>query len=116
MTNKKVETFLQKITATKNELMNLGDMRPGSVTKQFHKRGDKKWPYWQISYTQNKRSKTEYLKDEFVEKIKAEVATYKKFKKLVEKLTNLNVELSIERLNILKAQQKNKNLIRVSKT
>jgi hypothetical protein len=107
MTNKKVETLLTKIKAVKNELVQIGDMRPGSVTKQFHKRGDKKWPYWQISYTQNKRSKTEYLKDEFVEKIKAEVATYKKFKKLVEKLVNLNVELSIERLNILKAKQKN---------
>ena len=70
MTNKKVETLLKKITATKNELITLGDMRPGSVTKQFHKRGDKKWPYWQISYTQNKRSKTEYLKDEFVERVR----------------------------------------------
>ena len=107
MTNKKVETLLKKIDATKNELINLGDMRPGSVTKQFHKRGDKKWPYWQISYTQNQRSKTEYLKDEFVEKIKAEVATYKTFKKLVEKLVNLNVEISKERLNILKAKQEN---------
>lgn len=104
MTNKKVETLLKKINTAKTDLIAIGDMRPGSVTKQFHKRGDKKWPYWQISYTQNKRSKTEYLKDEFVEKIKAEVATYKKFKKLIEKLTNLNVELSIERLNILKAQ------------
>jgi len=107
MTNKKVETLLKKISATKNELTTLGDMRPGSVTKQFHKRGDKKWPYWQISYTQNKRSKTEYLKDEFVEKIQAEVATYKKFKKLVEKLVSLNVEISKERLDILKAKQEN---------
>jgi hypothetical protein len=107
MTNKKVETLLKKITATKNELINLGDMRPGSVTKQFHKRGDKKWPYWQISYTQNKRSKTEYLKDEFVEKIQAEVATYKKFKELVEKLVKLNIEISKERLDILKAKQEN---------
>ena len=105
MTNKKVETLLKKISATKNELTALGDMRPGSVTKQFHKRGDKKWPYWQINYTQNKRSKTEYLKDEFVEKIQAEVATYKKFKKLVEKLVSLNVEISKERLDILKAKQ-----------
>ena len=105
MKNKKVETLLKKIVTTKNELIKLGDMRPGSVTKQFHKRGDKKWPYWQISYTQNKRSRTEYLKDEFVEKIKAEVLAYKKFKKLVEKLVSLNIEISKERLNILKSKQ-----------
>jgi hypothetical protein len=103
MTNKKVETILIKIKTIKSELIDLGDMRPGSVTKQFYKRGDKKWPYWQISYTHNKKSKTEYLKDEFVEKIEAEVATYKKFKKLIEKLVELNVELSKERLKILKS-------------
>ena len=104
MINKKVETILIKIKSVKFELTSLGDMRPGSVTKQFYKRGAKKWPYWQISYTHNKRSRTEYLKDEFVEKIKAEVTTYKKFKKLVEKLVELNVQLSKERLKILKSQ------------
>ena len=36
--------------------------------------------------------------------------TYKKFKKLVEKLVDLNVEISKERLNILKAKQENENL------
>ncbi len=91
-----------KIEAIKKDLSQIGNIRPGSVTKQFHKRGDKKWPYWQISYTQNKRSKTEYLRDEFVEQIKGEVAAYKKFRNLVEKLVELNVELSKERLKILK--------------
>ena len=49
MANKKVETLLKKIETTKNELIALGDMRPGSVTKQFHKRRDEKWPYWQMA-------------------------------------------------------------------
>jgi hypothetical protein len=114
MTNKKVETLLTKIEAIKKDLSQLGNMRPGSVTKQFYKRGDKKWPYWQISYTHKKRSKTEYLKDEFVEQIQGEVATYKKFKKLVEKLVELNVDLSKERIKILKKDLKNENLPKVS--
>lgn len=102
MTNKKVETLLTKIEGVKKDLNQIGDMRPGSVTKQFHKRGDKKWPYWQISYTQNRRSKTEYLRDEFLEQIKKEVAEYKKFKTLVNKLVELNVALSKERIKLLR--------------
>lgn len=102
MANKKVETLLKKINATKVELLEIENMRPGSVTKQKYMRGEKTWPYWQISYTQNKRSKTEYLRDEFVDQIKAEVKNYKKFKNLVEKLVQLNIELSKEKLKILK--------------
>jgi hypothetical protein len=107
MTNKKVETILKKIEVLKADLVAIGDMRPGSVTKQFHKRGDNQWPYWQISYTQNKRSKTEYLRDEFVGQVKSEVLNYKKFRILVDKLVALNVELSKERLKILKTDPKN---------
>lgn len=102
MTNKKVETILEKIEAVKKDLNQIENMRPGSVTKQFQKRGDQKWPYWQISYTLNKRSKTEYLKDEFVEQIKGEVLEYKKFKQLVEKLVELNIHLSKEKIKLLK--------------
>ena len=102
MANKKVETLLTKIKAIKNELLTIEAMRPGSVTRQKYIRGEKTWLYWQISYTQNKRSKTEYLRDEFVSQIKTEVKNYKRFKTLVEKLVHLNIELSKERLKILK--------------
>lgn len=112
----KVETLLTKIQAIKKDLNLIGNMRPGSVTKQFYKRGDKKWPYWQISYTLNKRSKTEYLTDEFVVQIKQEVEAYRNFKKLVEKLVELNVELSKERLKILKTAVENKTSTEVSRS
>jgi len=107
MTNKQAEALISKIKDIKEELSQIENMRPGSVTKQFYKRGDKKWPYWQISYTQNKKSKTEYLKDEFVDEIKIEVKNYKKFKKLIEKLVEFNIQLSKEKLSILKNTSKN---------
>ena len=82
MTNKKVETLLTKIEAVRNDLSRIGNMRPGSVTKQLRKRGDKEWTCWQISYTLSGTSKTEYVRDAFLEQIKSEVAEYKKFKAL----------------------------------
>lgn len=106
MTNKKVETLLAKIEAIKNDLNQIGDMRPGSVTKQLRKRGEKEWSCWQISYTLNGISKTEYVRDEFLTQIKNEVSAYKKFKSLNEKLVELNVALSKERIKILKEQPK----------
>jgi hypothetical protein len=102
MTTKKIEMLNLKIEAIKKDLVHIGNMRPGSVTEQFKKRGEKKWAYWQISYTQNKRSKTEYLKDEFVEQIKNEVLEYKKFKLLMEKLVEMNISLSKEKIKLLR--------------
>ena len=72
-------------------------MRPGSVTKQLHRRGQKSWPYWQISYTLKRRSRTEYVRDEFVEQIQAEVLAYKRFKLAIDKLVELNIQLSKEK-------------------
>ena len=92
----KIEEKIQKI---KHELQTIGDMRPGSLTKQFHKSGEKKWPYWQISYTQKMKSKTEYVRDEFVEQLAKEVAEYKKFKKLTSEWLKLSIELSKRRID-----------------
>ncbi len=103
MTNKKVETLLKKIEAVRKDLASIKAMRPGSLTQQQHKRGNKSWPYWQISYTY-KRSKTEYIRDEFVDDIRAEIAEYKKFKLLTEKWVELSINLSKENLKIRKKQ------------
>jgi hypothetical protein len=106
MTNKKVETLLTKITAIRSDLSHIENMRPGSVTKQLRKRGDKKWSCWQISYTLNGISKTEYVRDEFLTQIKNEVSEYKKFKNLNEKLVELSVALSKEKIQLAKDNQK----------
>ena len=99
MTNNNTE----KIKLIKKELQQIGEMRPGSLTQQKRKiKGEMMWPYWQLSYTQNMKSKTEYVRDEFVEKIKEEIVEYKKFKSLMEKWVELSVELSRERMKLQK--------------
>ena len=103
MTHKKVETLLARIKSIREEMNQIGDMRPGSLTQQQHKRGGKSWPYWQISYTQ-KRSRTEYIRDEFVNQIKSEIAEYKKFKSLIENWIKLSIELSKEKIKIRKKE------------
>ena len=75
-------------------------MRPGSLTKQFHKRGKKRWPYWQVSFMHKGRSRTNYVRDEYVQTVKAEIAEYKRYKSLTEKWVELSLTLSVEKMKI----------------
>lgn len=95
---KQIATIENRIARIKNELRDIGEMRPGSLTKQFHKRGKKRWPYWQLSFMHKGKSRTNYVRDEYLDKVKAEVAEYKKFKRLMEKWVELSLALSIEKM------------------
>lgn len=83
-----------KIEAIKRELQTIGDMRPGSLTKQYKVPKDKIGPFYQISYTHKMRSKTNYVRPQFVKKLKAEIKAYKRFKYLVEKWVDLAITRS----------------------
>ena len=50
--------------------------------------------YAQLSYTFQKRSRTDYVQPEDVERIKSEMANYRKFKELCERLVALSIEES----------------------
>ncbi len=79
----------RKITKLKEELFNIGDMRPGSLTRQVRKWGKE---YWQISYTHRGRGRTGYVSDKNHEKIKVEIENYKRFKELSKELIDLYIE------------------------
>lgn len=87
----KINSRIQKI---KSALSKIGDMRPGSLTEQFKDPKKKTGAYYQLSYTLNMRSKTEYIRKEHLRKIRQQIASYKKFKNLNEELITLNIERS----------------------
>jgi len=96
---KELQNRIKKI---KKELSQLGDMRPGSLTQQTYKRKDYERPYWQVSYTHNHQSKTEYVKDDLVEQIKAEIVEYKRFKELTAEWVDLAIKISKEKISMKK--------------
>ncbi|MCF6174386.1 MAG: hypothetical protein L3J71_01325 [Victivallaceae bacterium] len=67
----------------------LGDMRPGSLTRQIRSWGKE---YWQISYTHRGRGRTGYVSDKNYEKIKIEIENHRKFKDLCKKMIDLSIE------------------------
>jgi len=96
---KQLETRIQKI---KDELSEIGEMRPGSLTLQYKVPKEKKGPYYQLSYTHKMRSRTNYVRVELVEEILQQIEVYKRFKKLIEKW----IDLAIEHSQIKMKQQK----------
>jgi len=82
----------KKIEKIKQELQTIQQVRPGSLTRQYHNPKDKTGAYYQLSYTHKMKSHTEYVRSEFVPKIRREISEYKRFRVLV----NQWVELAIK--------------------
>ena len=72
----------------------LGAMRPGTLTVQYRNPAEKKTPFHQLSYTHKGRSRSEYVRPESLATVRKEVETYKKFKALLEVVTELSLEAS----------------------
>lgn len=100
MHNNKQEKSKNRIKQIKEEIQAIGDMRPGSLTQQTFKRGDYTRPYWQISYTHNQKSKTEYVRENSVKTLQQEIAEYQKFKKLMSEWVDLAINISKEQIKM----------------
>ena len=77
--SKKTVKIEQRIEAIKMELMELGDMRPGSLSTQTRSWGGQ---YCQLSYTHRGKGHTEYIQDDIREQTEQQLQNYKRFKAL----------------------------------
>lgn len=84
----------QKIEVMVARLAKLGAMRPGTLTVQYRNPGEHKTPFHQISYTRKGKSRSEYVRPESLLAVRREVATYKKFRHLVEEIIDRSLEAS----------------------
>lgn len=96
----------KRIERIKEALAKIGPMRPGSLTRQYKDPKTKSGPYWQISYTRNMRSRTEYVREDCVAETRKEIAAYKRFRKLMDEWVNLSIEASKLRMKVDKKSDK----------
>jgi len=94
MSQKRIQQIEQRIDRIKNALLEIGPMRPGSLTRQYKDPQNQTGAYWQISYTRRMKSRTEYVRQEFVKELRHRIATHKRFKRLVEQWIDLSIEHS----------------------
>ena len=88
---KKITEIRKKIGQIRQEMMDIGDMRPGSLTVQPRSWGKN---YWQLSYTHRGRGRTQYVSNERYEEVKRQTENYRKFKELSAELVDLSLELA----------------------
>jgi len=86
--------LLKRIHAIQHELSRLGPMRPGCLSLQYRKPKEKAGAYYQLSYTYQMKSKTEYVPAELVPQIEQELAQYKRYRELTAQWVDLSIALS----------------------
>lgn len=90
----------EAIELIKQQLMHIGDMRPGNLTQQSHPSKSPNHPYHQLSYTHNSRSRTEYIREAFVDDIRNQIAEYERFRELTSQWTALAIQKAIAQLQL----------------
>jgi hypothetical protein len=94
MSQKRIQQIEQRIDRIKRALLEIGPMRPGSLSRQYKDPQHQAGAYWQISYTRRMKSRTEYVRRECVKDIRRQTVTHKRFKRLVEQWIDLSIEHS----------------------
>ncbi len=93
-----------RIQAIKTELGALGDLRPGTLSQQYNVCGTpgcrckadpprKHGPYYQLSYTRNRRSRTESVRPEHLDDVQAQLATSHRWQALLDEWIDTAIEL-----------------------
>jgi hypothetical protein len=103
-----VQNIQQKITAIKDQLLRLERMRPGSLSRQYNTCGKagcrckdpekpkRHGPYYQLNYVFRGKKKSQFIRATDVASVRAELATFKKFRQL----TGQWIALALERADL----------------
>jgi hypothetical protein len=108
--NESVETIQKKIQMLKAQLLELGPMRPGSLSPQYNVCGKpgcrckdpltprRHGPYFQLNYVYQGKKKSQFIRRDKLKVVRAELATYKKFRKLTDQWIGLALQAAQLRL------------------
>ncbi len=100
----------QRIHSIKGQLAGLGDMRPGSLSLQYNvcgkpgcrckdpKHPRRHGPYYQLSWVHQGQSTTQFIRRPYLPEVKAQLATFKKFRRLTDQWVTLSLRLAKLRL------------------
>jgi len=92
MTKQRLAQIDKRIGKIKVELAAIGEMRPGSLTRQYKNPGSGSGAYYQLSYTLDMKSRTDYIPQNWVREVRRQVGNYKRFKSLSAQWVALSIE------------------------
>jgi hypothetical protein len=108
MANETLRTIEKRIRMFKRRLIDLGNMRPGTLSVQYRNPAEKKIPFNQISYTHKGKSRSEYVRAENLATVRREIDAYKRFMSLLDQLLELSILASRTRCGTRPAPQASK--------
>jgi hypothetical protein len=94
MMKNRLKQIEKRIAEIKLELFEFKAMRPGSLTRQYKDPKSQTGAYYQLSYTLDMRSRTEYIRKQWVSDIRRQVKRYKRYKQLNAEWVALSIEHS----------------------
>ena len=94
MTNKRLDEIRKRINRIKAELAAIDEMRPGSLTRQYKDPQNQSGAYYQLSYTRDMKSRTEYIARECLRDVRRQISNYQRFKALTKEWIALSIEHS----------------------
>ena len=94
MTQKRLGQIERRIETIKAKLAAIDEMRPGSLSRQYKDPADQSGTYYQLSYTRDMRSRTEYIAREALSDVRRQIDNYKRFKALTDEWVDLSIERS----------------------
>lgn len=109
-TTTSIQHLEQRIQQIKAELATLGEMRPGSLSKQYNVCGkpncrckdpqnpQRHGPYYQLSWVHQGKSTTQFIRQPLLPQVRAQIATYNKFRKLTDEWVRIALRLAQARL------------------
>jgi hypothetical protein len=107
----KIDQMQQRIQKIKSALMELGEMRPGALSEQYNvcgtpgcrckdpKAPKRHGPYYQLSYTHEGKSTTEFVKKPMVAEVKKQIQNYAKFRQLTNDWVALSLKIARAKRN-----------------
>jgi len=94
MTKRRLTQIEKRIEKIKSEIAKTGELRPGSLTLQFKDRKRRTGGFYQLSYTHEMKSRTNYIHKDWLPSIRQQIKNYKRFKKLTTEWVALGIEHS----------------------
>jgi hypothetical protein len=94
MTRKRLLQIEGRIETIKARLAAIDEMRPGSLSRQYKDPENKAGAYYQLSYTREMKSRTEYIACDAVPDVRRQIDNYKRFKALTTQWVDLSIEHS----------------------
>ena len=107
--NRQAASLEARIETIKQAIVRLGDLRPGKLSQQYNVCGkadcrckanppQKHGPYYQLSFTRNGKSSTQFVRKEDLARVRQQLKNYQRLRELIDRWITLGMELSRLRL------------------